>query len=172
MPKYPKLLGAALALTTAGAIQSAPAIAQIAVVKGRCERLILSGRDLTHQCTSNLINTSWNKINRTGFYFVTADGLALTFSGIGHQQVKVSDDRAIQPIDMLIVGGDKFASVGSCDFSNPYKGVPAKVICSLTTERGEHFEGIFLTDGERPKVIRLGADPAPASPAPPTTPRP
>jgi hypothetical protein len=72
-------------------------------LEGRCEKLVMHGMDFTRNCGTKILNTNYSD-SRSGFYFVTTDGAALTFSGIGNQQVKPHPERAIQPIDLLIFG--------------------------------------------------------------------
>jgi hypothetical protein len=118
--------------------------------------MIVHGRDVTSSCTGKALNTSYRD-GRSGFYFLTEDGATLTFSGMGHMQVKPHADRAIQPIDLVIFGykgqHDKTKAVGSCDFSNPYLG-PSRVTRKANTTGGR-FEVTFRTDGRKPKVTRF-----------------
>src|SRR5215213_4765622 len=75
----------------------------IAALQGTCRKLIVAGRDVSEECSPNVFNTNYTD-GRSGFYFVTTDGAAITFSGIGARQLKPNPDSAIQPIDMVIFG--------------------------------------------------------------------
>lgn len=124
------------------------------IVKGACERLMIEGRDTTSKCSGKLLNTSYSN-GRVGFYFVTEDGAALTFTGNGKQQIKPDADTAVQPVDGIIFSfkgnTDKTAAVGTCKFTNPYKG-PGLVACSAEAESGK-FNAVFRTDGAKPSVM-------------------
>jgi hypothetical protein len=120
---------------------------------GQCEKLVVEGDDHTPDCSGKILNTSYQD-GRSGFYFVTKSGAAITFSGLGGNQVKMGADRAIQPIDMVLFAfegeSEKLRAVGSCDFENPYKG-KSRIVCSATTKRGA-YEGRFASDGAPPKT--------------------
>lgn len=125
-----------------------------ASLNGRCERLLVpKGIGPSKRCAGKLLNTSYSN-GRSGFYFVTDSGLTVTFTGLGHDQVKLGKDRATQPIDGVIVTSKgkttQFKAVGECKFSNPNNG-PAPVNCRATTERG-NFEARFMSDGRPPEV--------------------
>jgi hypothetical protein len=113
------------------------AFVAVGTLSGSCEKLLIAGKD-TASCGAVLLNTTYRD-SRSGFYFVTRDGAALTFSGIGKQQVKPHADRAVQPIDLIIFGfqgiHEKQRAVGECDFTNPHNG-PSRIICRATTDKG------------------------------------
>lgn len=128
-------------------------VTALATLQGTCERLVIAGRDATPACDGKLLNTNYRD-SRSGFYFVTKDGAALTFSGLGKRQVKPHPDRAVQPIDLVIFGyggqHDRAPAVGECDFTNP-EARPSRITCRASTAGGV-FEAVFLTDGRPPKV--------------------
>ncbi|MGU3537158.1 hypothetical protein [Methylobacterium sp. A54F] len=142
-------------LWTAGALAQAPSRPTMALAQGACERLVIGGRDETGACTGRLMNTTYPD-GRVGFYFVTRDGAALTFTGMGSSQVKPDTDTAVQPVDAVIVGlagkPERRPAVGTCRFTNPYKG-PGTVRCRAETDRGA-FEGAFTTDGAKSSILR------------------
>ncbi len=144
------------ALTVAADAQEQNPLKGILLVKGRCNRLITLGQDMTAKCGSAVINTEFAD-GRTGFYFTEADGTALTFSGMGPQQTKLDENNIIQPIDMVIfnVQGkiSKLTATGKCRFGNPYNG-PAPISCQAETKGGA-FEGDFMTDGSAPDVKKF-----------------
>jgi hypothetical protein len=86
---------------------------------------------------------------------VSKDGrVILTFSGDGAAQIKQGADTAVQPLDAIIAGiGGKTTTinaVGSCKFSNPYKG-PVSIVCDADTPQGD-FAATFMTDGSPPNI--------------------
>jgi len=127
----------------------------LATVKGTCDRLVIGGRDVTAQCTGTLLNTSYST-GRVGFYFVTSDGAALTFTGMGSSQIKPDPDTAVQPVDGVIFGFkgqfDRTEAVGTCRFTNPYAR-PGVVSCRADTVGGA-FAAEFTTDGQPPEVLK------------------
>lgn len=118
---------------------------------GSCLKLVINTKDRTTDCAGKIINTVYAD-GRTGFYFITNDGLVLTFSGVGTRQVKIDENNAVMPIDMVILGlkgqSDKITAVGTCKFSNLYQG-PVPIICKADGALGS-FEGSFITDGSKP----------------------
>jgi hypothetical protein len=133
-----------------------PSPTSISTLNGRCEKLVVQGMDATASCSGKVLNTLYRD-NRSGFYFVTADGAALTFSGLGNLQVKPDPDSAIQPVDMIIFGykgqHDRSRAVGQCAFQNPNKG-PSRVQCRATTSAGV-FKADFVSDGHPPHVMKF-----------------
>ncbi|MDF2599155.1 MAG: protein of unassigned function [Methylobacterium brachiatum] len=127
----------------------------MAIANGTCDRLIIGGNDRSDACTGKLLNTIY-LTGRVGFYFVTDNGAALTFTGLGDRQVKPDPDTAVQPIDGIIFGyggkTDRAKAVGSCRFTNPYQK-PGIVQCRADTPNGQ-FEASFRTDGNPPSVTR------------------
>jgi hypothetical protein len=145
-------LVAACCLIPAALMAKQNPIKQIIAVKGKCDKLAVSGKAITPKCKGLLWNTSFAD-SRTGFYFFTEDGAALVFSGIGKNQVKHGDKALELPIDRIIFGFQKrpdppMKASGGCIFENPFAGV-AHVTCKAEGPTG-HFEGIFVTDGKPP----------------------
>jgi len=127
-------------------------VKQIIAVKGKCDKLIVSGKTITPKCKGLLWNASFAD-SRTGFYFFTVDGAALSFSGLGKKQVKQGDKALRLPIDHTIFGFQKtsdrpLSASGQCVFENPFTGV-AHVQCKAEGQTG-HFEASFVTDGKPP----------------------
>lgn len=122
------------------------------LMNGECQKLALSGKDVTEGCDGHLANEVYAN-GRTGFTFTMRTGPVVTFSGIS-PQVKQGPDAAIQPIDVVIWNFGSGARpipipvVGRCRFTNPYKG-QATVNCTATAKDGE-FSGEFVTDGSTP----------------------
>ncbi|GLS45275.1 hypothetical protein [Methylobacterium brachythecii] len=155
---FRSVLSLAVLLTFVGAASALPKTAEVptlATVKGTCERLVIGGQDVTGQCSGTLLNTSY-ATGRVGFYFVTSDGAALTFTGLGSSQVKPDPDTAVQPVDGVIFGFkgqyDREKAVGICRFTNP-NDRPGSVNCSAET-RGGKFSADFTTDGKPPEIVK------------------
>ena len=129
---------------------------ELAMLQGACSRLVIGKRDLSPDCTGRLLNTNYPD-GRSGFYFVSKGGAALTFSGMGSKQVKLDADTVIQPIDKIIVTSDGKTSstdaAGECRFTNPNKG-PAPVTCRANGASGA-FEAAFVSDGRPPEITSI-----------------
>ena len=133
-------------------------------LRGRCIRVMAFNRALSTQCSPDpanalLLNTSYPD-GRSGFYVVT-DGLVLTFSGMGTQQIKTSPDSVVQPVDLIllnrVVGADpskptKLRATGTCSYEDPTRGVPTKIQCNAQTEAGQ-FALEFLHSGASPEHL-------------------
>ncbi|GEP09084.1 hypothetical protein [Methylobacterium gnaphalii] len=148
-------LGILSVLAGAAVMVKAAEVPTLATVTGTCERLVIAGQDVTGQCTGSLLNTSY-ATGRVGFYFVTGDGGALTFTGLGSAQVKLDPDTAVQPVDGVIFGFkgqyDRVKAVGMCRFTNPV-AQPGSVSCSAETPGGA-FAAEFVTDGKPPEIVK------------------
>lgn len=122
------------------------------------------GKDLPAKCSPNpenalLLNTNYPD-GRSGFY-VVVDGIILTFSGMGSQQIKTGLDSVSQPVDLVIYNQSvnskpspptKLRATGSCSYENPTRGVPTKIECNAQTEAGKFFLE-FLHNGGQPEYI-------------------
>lgn len=143
----------ALHASAAIAAPSVSGLVSMMGVKGTCRQLTLGDRDATASCTGTMLNTAYED-GRVGFYFVTRDALAVTFSGMGGQ-THPNPDTAIQSVDKIITTKDGLTSeaqaTGVCRFTNPFKG-PGIVSCKARTGSGE-FSAAFETDGKPPKTI-------------------
>jgi hypothetical protein len=121
-------------------------------LQGICKKLIIKGKMRTPDCAGKLLNTEYSD-GRLGFYFVTTEGMALTFSTRGAEQIKADENTAIVPVDTLLVGSkgntERIQAVGTCRFTNPYRGTSAPIECSADTALGR-YEAMFLSDGNKP----------------------
>lgn len=131
--------------------KTAAEVPTMAALSGTCDRLVIGGQDISGQCSGKLLNTIY-RTGRVGFYFVTSDGAALTFTGLGTRQVDPDPDTAVHPVDGVIFGFkgqyDRTKAVGTCRFTSPHKR-PGTVICNAETQGGT-FEATFTTDGNPP----------------------
>ena len=139
--------------------RSSSAVTEILTLTGSCRRHFANEIDRTPSCARLLLNTNYAD-GLLGFYFVS-DGTAITFSGLGNEQVKPHADRAVQPIDLVIVGAEgryaRLKAVGQCEFSNPqYR--ESHINCRAVTDTGV-FEGAFVSDGTPPQPFDLRSRP-------------
>ena len=117
-------------------------------VSGRCEFLMIA--DEERPCKGNVINTEYD-FGRTGFYFIEndPDGIIVSFSGMGQDQLSPSENIRLQPLDSIFIDGAGLAAVGFCTFENPFVG-PARIECSAYLENGKLYSGFFASDGSKP----------------------
>jgi hypothetical protein len=144
--------GVAICVIAAAEAQVAK-VTGMMTLTGACKKLTVGGKNRTADCKGTLLNTDYSS-GRTGFYFITTDGIAVTFSTRGDKQVHPDADTAISPVDMVIVVGqgrsDKILATGTCKFTNPYQG-PAPIECRAESASGL-FEASFMSDGGKPDV--------------------
>ena len=90
-------------------------------VTGECLNLVIEG--YSYPCKDYLMQTAYDD-GRIGFYFVSDEdkGKIVTFSGLGQQQVVVSDNSRLQPIDGVIGKTGITKIEGECFFENPFIG--------------------------------------------------
>lgn len=142
------LLSLAASLTLAGAARAQTAV----TLEGRCEKLVVAGRDVTATCKDTVVNAVSR--NRTSFDFATRDGRSLSFTGNGAQQERTDETDALQPINLVVPGEtgkegivrNPVVAVGSCSFRTPEAGKTA-IVCEATAATGR-FEGVFVTDAK------------------------
>jgi len=126
----------------------------VALMKGECSALVVKGANT--KCDGVVTNQSWSDA-RTSFTFMAPNGeAAVTFSGMGNNQVKLDANTAAQPVDVIFLtyGGkhEVVPAVGSCRFGNPYNG-KAQVECTADTSGGP-FRAVFLSDGAPPSPVK------------------
>lgn len=138
---------------------------EMMTLKGACTKLVVGGRE-RFDCSPLLLNTV-HQNGRTGFYFVTDNGDAITFSGMGQRQVKITADEVIQPVDGVIItlNGKRgsFSAVGECSYANPNNG-PSWVNCRAKSRQGV-YEAFFQTDGNPPLPLSPPLAGSPTAPA-------
>lgn len=121
-------------------------------MKGKCEKLVIAGQDITQNCTERLVNVVAR--GRTSFDFTASDGQTLSFSGAGAQQEATEFTEPLQPISLVVPGRkEKDAvlrnpapAVGSCKFSTPEPG-KSMIACEAKSQ-GKDYAGVFLTDAK------------------------
>jgi|GEM_PF-3587131 hypothetical protein len=120
-------------------------------VTGECEMFIFADEQLP--CRHIMINTEYDS-GRVGFYFLyeVEGGGIISFSGIGQEQLSPTESIRLQPLDALIIEGERENAVGFCTFENPFVG-QARVGCAAYLESGELFAGFFLSDGSQPEML-------------------
>lgn len=113
-------------------------------LEGRCERLVIAGRDVSGSCTGTLTNSVSR--NRTSFDFTAGDGQSLSFSGNGAQQDATEETDPLQPINLVVAGasGAPTLAIGACRFSTPEPGSTA-IACEANAADGTAFAGTFVT---------------------------
>ena len=145
---------ARLVLAALPLIAAAPAFAQTAVkLEGRCEKLVIAGKDVSATCKNTLMNTVSR--NRTSFDFA-AEGRSLSFSGNGAQQERTEETDPLQPINLVIpsettkdgVVQGPLVAVGACTFSTPAPGKTA-ITCEANAAKGA-YAGTFVTGTKAP----------------------
>lgn len=123
-------------------------------VAGECQMLIFSEEE--RPCKDVIINTEYDS-GRIGFYFIdeSEGGGVVSFTGMGQEARSPAENLRLQPLDALILDGDRVPAVGICSFENPFVG-EARVQCSAFVESGELFSGFFVSDGSRPRFMDPG----------------
>jgi hypothetical protein len=108
-------------------------------------------------CLNKVVNFEFPN-GRLGFAFAlkgdpTKKTTVISFFGDGPKQLHIDTDNAVQPIDRVNFtfqgSTDQLVAAGSCRFSNPYKGKPARISCTADTNHGK-FAGEFISNGVAP----------------------
>ena len=130
-------------------------LAAMAFVKGSCSRLVIAGRDDSARCQATIVNDAW-KNGRSSFIFSARGWGMVSFYGVDSKAV---GDQAVLHVDTILVTRERPAPVptrvratGRCTYTNPYAG-PSHIDCSATAG-GKSYEGVFVSDGTPPDVVR------------------
>ena len=155
------LLPAAVTITLMiGSAQArADNLTTLATLTGRCTAVM--AMDVVTDpslCLNKVVNVEFPN-GRLGFAFTLQrkgdpKPTVISFFGDGPKQLHIDADTAMQPIDHVNFtfqgSTDQVVAAGSCRFSNPYKGKPARVSCTADTNRGK-FAGEFISNSVAPK---------------------
>jgi hypothetical protein len=125
------------------------------VVSCICKDLVGYDVDMTRKCINKAINLEYSD-GYISFGFAAQasanDATAVSFFGDGKKQIHQDNDTVLQPIDTINITfdgkTDTLKAVGTCLFTNPYKG-SSIIKCSADASEG-HFSGVFSTDGNEP----------------------
>ena len=124
-------------------------------IYGKCQKLVFKSDDMNCE---DFIYQSQYENGTTGFWFFTKnEGLsALTFSGWIQDQILLKGSETKQPIRLLHsasgkVAKDKILAEGVCLYGNLFSGI-AKIECKAVDYDMNIFRGVFITDGEPPKL--------------------
>ncbi|MGR9197543.1 hypothetical protein [Rhizobium leguminosarum] len=154
---FPRLVGLLVALwSTASHGKDLQNLTGMAILKGKCEKLITKGDDLTEHCGNQIVQSIYST-GRTGFTVTVGDkGSVMTFSGL--EGAKPDPDTQLQDLDFIIlnlgiegVTPARTPVRGGCGYSNPYKG-PTTISCQATGEKGEAYLLQFRSDGSPPSM--------------------
>ena len=134
----------------------------IAVLTGKCTKVIALGELSNPRMCSNKIINAEHSNGRNSFTFVLHakddSSAVITFSGIGESQVHKDKNHVMQPVDHVLFNFDgsidDLKAVGACTFENPYLKKPAKVSCKAKTSQGL-FVGEFISNGVSPDIKEL-----------------
>jgi len=147
-------LGAIIVISSNVVASSAPLRRATSVISlnGTCHQLVLDGHDLTRVCQPHVANVEYSD-GRISFSYVASKDLVATFSGDGRKQIHRGADTAVLPVDTFftsLAGQPSKPSrvVGTCEFSNPYKG-PVSINCRADAGDGQEVAE-FTTDGSAP----------------------
>lgn len=136
----------------------------VAVLNGNCTKVTAMDTTIDSRiCLPQLMNVEYVD-DRLAFTFTAQrdqETAVISFSGLGTDQIHVSEDEVVLPIDKVIFtfqgSSDHLAAKGTCSFSNPYQGIPSTVSCQVRTSQGA-FAGTFVSDGRAPDFFQAGTD--------------
>ena len=146
---------ACLFLAWPATAQNTPDVESMASLSGTCERMVITGEDISEVCRGPLYNVAYRS-GRISFAFPGGDEASNTqvmvsFSGTEQRR---EGDRIMLLLDRITLVGNEeegestAAAEGICEYSDPAAG-PMQVRCAGHTQAGD-FAGIFATDGKPP----------------------
>jgi hypothetical protein len=128
-------------------------------LNGNCIEVKMPNLSSATSCSKaiNVIHST----GRSGFYFVLANDMVITFSGAGSRNER-GGNTDTQLVDLILVnkGGanasrpDEVKAKGACTFSNPFRGIPTNIKCTAQTELGL-FQISFAHDGSAPTITEI-----------------
>lgn len=150
------LIASALILAPLAAQAQNKAVAPpLMVSAGKCDKLIVAGKDVTKQCKNEVAS-----LPMPGGVVMFIFNQGKTLIGFSGDATKLAGDNktgiaGVPVIDVNIRSGKepKIIAVkdGLCKFSDPYSGKPAIVTCTAKTAEGT-FTGSFKSNGKPPKA--------------------
>lgn len=134
---------------------------QLTQLIGNCSKVIIKNLAFDNTlCNKMHINEYQNGGISFGFYVDKDEKpFLISFFGPQSEQIQKDKDNFIQPISKItytiapshgVAKPEGLSATGSCLVSNPYKGKPAKISCSATTDQGS-FVVEFMTNGDMPE---------------------
>lgn len=145
---------AAIATST---LANNPEITNIAVLSGKCEKLVMRGKDLTIGCSDYIMQEVYNFGRINFIMLIGQDGARAIFSGF--DGAKPDANTQIQDLDQIIfdlnipgVKSNLIKASGTCVYSNPYLG-PMTIMCQAVDEKNGAYALEFRTDGRDPIFI-------------------
>ena len=147
-------LGASFAVLASGAMaQNFPGAPGVAVLNGKCAKLVVGKLDDSKNCKGQLATVTTAEGAVT--FIFSANGKMLGFEGDGTAIKPASNGNVRMPIAIVSSGvGAKMTgqvkAAGFCTFGNPYGGKPTVVECTAET-KGSSFTGSFRTNGKPPQ---------------------
>jgi hypothetical protein len=144
-----------LALPAAGHAQGKAVAPPVMVSAGKCDKLVVAGKDATKQCKNEVASVP---LPGGAVMFIFTQGKTLI--GFTGDATKLAGDKktgiaGVPVVDVNIRSGKQpkivVAKEGLCKFSDPYSGKPAIVSCTATTAEGT-FTGSFKSNGKPPKA--------------------
>jgi hypothetical protein len=164
MIKHILLASALLAMADSGS--RADNLTTMGALTGKCTAVMaMDVATNPSLCLDKVVNIEFPN-GRLGFAFTLqhkgdAKATVISFFGDGPKQLHIDADTAMQPIDHVNFtfqgSTDRLVASGSCRFSNPYKGKPARVSCTADTNQGK-FSGEFISNGVAPNMSQSRAD--------------
>lgn len=149
--------GIALVVTTvataAGAAEQNFPGPGLAIVDGKCSKLVVGKLDASKNCKAEIASVT--APDGTVTFIFSADGKMLGFQGDG-RTIKAGEKKgtAQLPIEVVSTGaGNKMTgqveAKGTCTFANPYSGKPVAIECSAKSTAAT-FTGSFKSNGKPP----------------------
>lgn len=121
---------------------------------GKCSDVIVSGKAI-NTCV-DMLGSSTFKSGEVLFGFIIKSGgeaKMLKFFGDGTQEISKGENSRILSIHSVEYNSpnkrNNYNAVGQCFYENPYRGIPAKIICTAETDAGP-MKAKFITDGKEP----------------------
>ncbi len=151
------LLGmvAVLALGASAVTPAAAQDIQLVSQTGTCEQFTLRGFDFSEDCVGLLLQMNTMDGARTGFTARLSNGTSLAF--MGTHGPKPDTNSQLQIVDTVIFQMSPDAEAitieaeGLCGYSNPYMGERV-FTCLATSDGGEGYMIVFITDGTPPSI--------------------
>jgi hypothetical protein len=140
-------------LASSAMAQNFPGAPGVALLDGKCAKLVVGKLDDSKNCTGQLASVTTAEGAVT--FIFTANGKMLGFEGDGTAIKPASNGNARMPIAIVSSGvGSKMTgqvkAAGFCTFGNPYAGKPTVVECTAET-KASSFTGSFRTNGKPPQ---------------------
>ena len=140
---------------TAVSAQNLDNLASLAIMSGKCHKLVIGGADASAHCKPMVTNTAY-RTGKSSFTFVAGESAIVGFFGADSRAERDKAVLKVEQITLNLMMGTPSTmapATGTCTYTNPYAG-PSLLQCSAISG-GKTYSATFVSDGRAPELKRF-----------------